>query len=134
VEDRLYTHELSDAWIAPADFSEPVDRELTKKGMRELPSIAGMEPLRRLIDKPYLPSQHELDDRTLDEHVRMHTQSEYDLSGTCAMGITEDSVVDPQLRVRSVESLRVVDASIMPLITRGNTDAPTIMIGERGAD
>ncbi|XP_064628691.1 glucose dehydrogenase [FAD, quinone]-like [Lineus longissimus] len=69
-------------------------------------------------------------------YLRQNVQSMYHLSGTCKMGAVADptTVVDPQLRVKGLRGLRVIDASVMPFVTSGNTNAPTIMIAERGAD
>ena len=69
----------------------------------------------------------------LREYVRRAVASYHHQVGTCRMGSDEDAVVDPELRVRGVEGLRVADASIMPFITTGNTHAPALMIGARAA-
>jgi len=68
------------------------------------------------------------------EHCRKSALSLLHAAGTCRMGLRADAVVDPQLRVRGVGRLRVVDASVMPTIVSGNTNAATIMIAEKGAD
>ena len=73
-------------------------------------------------------------DDDLLEHVRRHAQTLFHPVATCAMGTGEDAVVDPSLAVRGVTGLRVVDASVMPEVPRGNTNAPTIMIAEKAAD
>jgi choline dehydrogenase len=73
-------------------------------------------------------------DEDVTAFIRARVQTHYHPVGTCKMGVDELSVVDPQLRVRGVEGLRVVDASVMPTIPRGNTNAPTIAVAERAAE
>ena len=79
--------------------------------------------------------QHPGDRLTTDDDLRAHVRATAELlyhpCGTCKMGKDDLAVVDPELRVRGVEGLRVADASVMPVIVRGNTNAPTIMIAER---
>lgn len=83
---------------------------------------------------PIFPSRSDLSDSELIEFIRAKAESVYHPSGTCRMGSDEASVVDPELRVRGVEGLRVIDASVMPSLIGGNTNAPTIMIAERASD
>ncbi len=83
---------------------------------------------------PIFPARDDLDDAGLAAFIRAKAESVYHPVGTCRMGDDDAAVVDPQLRVRGVAGLRVVDASVMPTLPGGNTNAPTIMIAERAAD
>lgn len=83
---------------------------------------------------PIFPNRTDLSDAELVEFVRAKAETVYHPVGTCRMGSDAEAVVDPQLRVNGVEGLRVVDASVMPNLIGGNTNAPTIMIAERAAD
>jgi choline dehydrogenase len=83
---------------------------------------------------PILPARDGLSDAELAEFVRAKAETIYHPVGTCRMGTDEHAVVDPQLRVRGVDGLRVVDASVMPTLPGGNTNAPVIAIAERAAE
>jgi choline dehydrogenase len=84
--------------------------------------------------RPIFPARDDLDDAALAEFIRAKAETVYHPVGTCRMGRDAGAVVDPQLRVHGVAGLRVVDASVMPALPSGNTNAPTIMIAERAAD
>jgi len=83
---------------------------------------------------PIFPARDDLSDGELVEFIRAKAETVYHPVGTCRMGSDLGAVVDPELRVRGVDGLRVVDASVMPVLPGGNTNAPTIMIAERAAD
>jgi choline dehydrogenase len=105
------------------------DRRCVIAGVRKAMEIAAQEPLRKAMRKPYSVPAGDSDEEIM-EFVRRAAQSVYHPTSTCAIG----AVVDPQLRVYGCEGLRVADASVMPTVTRGNTNAATIMIGEKAAD
>lgn len=114
-------------------YAEADDLNTQIDGLRLCMEIAQIPPLSDWVAEPYL-TPTSTSDEDVAAHVRAHGQTAYHPVGTCKMGIDELAVVDPQLRVRGVEGLRVVDASIMPTIPRGNTNAPTIAVAERAAE
>jgi choline dehydrogenase len=81
-----------------------------------------------------LPGVDAVDDDDLLAHLRARSQTLYHPVGTCRMGVADDTVVTPDLRLRGVDGLRVVDASVMPALPRGHTNWPTVMVAERAAD
>ena len=103
-------------------------------GLRVTATIARSPALRDVVGDIVRPLHATtLDDETLERALDSCSHTLYHPVGTCRMGSDERSVVDPELRVRGVRGLRVADASVMPTITSGNTNAPTIMIAERGS-
>jgi len=114
-------------------FSQPEDMDLMIKGfraMRKILEAPALKPWR----KKELYTQNVESDEDLEKIIRDRADTVYHPVGTCRMGSDDSAVVDPQLRVRGVKGLRIADASIMPRIIGGNTNAPTIMIGEKCAD
>ncbi|MEV7432047.1 GMC family oxidoreductase N-terminal domain-containing protein [Nocardioides sp. NPDC092400] len=124
--------------IDPGYYDDQADLDAMTAGVRRMLETVATGPLADHVTGPGLPTMETWGEDPTDaqvvEHVRSYTQTLYHPVGTCAMGDDERSVVDPELRVRGVDGLRVADASVMPMVTRGNTNAPTIMIGERAAD
>jgi choline dehydrogenase len=123
--------------IDPRYLSDPggVDRAAMMAGLRMTAEIAESPALSGLLGKIARPvGAQELNDETLEEALNTCAHTLYHPVGTCRMGSDDASVVDPELRVRGVEGLRVADASIMPSIIRGHTHAPCVLIGEKAAD
>ncbi|CAD6560156.1 GMC family oxidoreductase [Paraburkholderia sabiae] len=111
------------------------DVENLIRGVRFSREVLKASPLANFIRQETLPGVAVGNDRrSLETYVRQHVQMAFHCAGTCAMGNTEDAVVDSRLRVRGINGLRVVDASVMPVLVRGNTTAPVAMIAERAAD
>ncbi len=120
--------------IDPGYLSEDQDLESLVAGVRLAREIASGGPLPGLLGDEYLPGDSVVSEDGIRDSVRTHAQTLYHPVGTCAMGRGGAAVVDERLRVHGVQGLRVVDASIMPTVPRGNTNAPTIAIAERAAD
>ena len=120
--------------IAPNYLSADKDRQVLLAGMRWARRIAAATPLAWMIEHEAAPGNAAMSDGALLDFAARTASTVHHPVGTCRMGSDAQSVVDAELRVRGVERLRVIDASVMPAITSGNTNAPTVMIAERAAD
>ncbi|MDN4162553.1 GMC family oxidoreductase [Nocardioides abyssi] len=119
--------------IDPQYLAESADLDLLAEGSGMVREIMGAAAFGGAIKDEIHPGRH-LQGSDLRQEILNRATSVYHGVGTCRMGVDELAVVTPDLKVRGIEGLRVADASIMPSITGGNTNAPAIMIGERGAD
>lgn len=115
-------------------FGDPADVAALRAACRRVRCIFATPPFSDHVVRELVPGAEMDSDDSWTEVFRSRGHVSKHHCGTCKMGDDERSVVDPSLRVRGVKGLRVVDASIMPTVTSGGTNAPTIMIGERAAD
>jgi len=115
-------------------FDEPGDLDTMARGIELSRQIFAQKPLRDMIRQEVLPGAGTDDVAALKEHIRRNAGHRSHPVGTCKMGRGPDAVVDAQLRVWGLAGLRVADASVMPEVPSGNTNLPSIMVGERAAD
>jgi 4-pyridoxate dehydrogenase len=117
-------------------YSAEADRKAMRAGIRLAREIFNQKTLRRFIASEIAPGPDKVSDADLDAHVRKSAATVFHPLGTCRMGAEKDetAVVDPELRVRGIAGLRVVDAAVMPDLVGGNINAPVIMIAEKAAD
>jgi len=110
------------------------DVDTLVRGVKIVRELYATQPLAGLIAHELMPGPAVQTDAQIEAWLRSILITTHHSVGTCSMGVGSHAVVDPQLRVRGIDRLRVVDASIMPTVPGGNTNAPSIMVGEKGAD
>jgi choline dehydrogenase len=115
-------------------ISEADDIDTLTAVCRRTRQIFERDALRPYVTGEFLPGEKIQSDSDWENYFRSHSWRGEHPVGTCKMGVDELAVVDPKLRVRGVQGLRVVDASVMPALITGHTNAPTVMIAERASD
>jgi len=125
---------LAPPLIDPMYFRDPADLDHLVTGVKLTREVVATSPLAPMLGAELRPGPHVKSDDELRAFVRASCNTIFHPTGTCKMGTDAMAVVDPQLRVHGIRGLRVADASIMPRITGGNTNAPTIMIAEKCAE
>jgi choline dehydrogenase len=120
--------------ILTNSLAEDEDVAALRAGIERAREIAGAGPLAEVVGRELFPGPEVDTDEATAADIRRRVELLYHPVGTCRMGTGADAVVAPDLRVHGISGLRVVDASVMPVIPSGNTNAPTIMIAEKAAD
>ncbi len=110
------------------------DRQVLRHSVKMMRNIAAQPAFDGIRGGELMPGDDVQTDDEIDAYIRQFTATVFHPIGTCRMGVDEDSVVDPQLKFRGLDNLRVIDASIFPDIVGGNTNACTMMVAEKGAD
>ena len=120
--------------IEPNYLAHDYDRKVSVDSLRIIRSLARMPSLARIIEQEVHPGSNVESDGDILESYRRFGQSGYHAVGTCAMGVGSDAVVDPDLKVKGVEGLRVMDCSVMPTMVSSNTNAPTMAMAWLAAE
>lgn len=120
--------------IDPNYLANPEDLKVLRDGLRMARDIIAQKPFDEFRGSELAPGPQATTDGELDHYIRQNVSSIYHPVGTCKMGHDDHAVVDAELRVRGIDGLRVIDASIMPNIPSGNTNFPVMMLAEKGAE
>jgi len=120
--------------IDPNYWADPYDKEMSIRGLKMAREILNQKALKPFVMEERLPGLDVNTDAQLADYACKHAKTDHHPVGTCKMGHDKMAVVSPQLKLHGLEGLRIADASVMPTITTGNTNAPTIMIAEKAAD
>jgi len=120
--------------ILPRYLSDPNDQRTVVDGLKLIRRLLATRHFERFIESEFRPGPDVQTDDELLNYARQFGSTVFHPTSTCRMGNDPMAVVDPELRVHGIEGLRVVDASIMPTVASGNTNAPTIMIAEKAVD
>ncbi len=120
--------------IDPNYLADPYDREMSIRGLKLVQKILAQDALKPFILAERLPGPGVQTEQEYFDFICQHSKTSHHCAGTCRMGNDPEAVLDTRLRFNGIEGLRVADASIMPTVNSSNTNAPTIMIGEKAAD
>ena len=131
---KLWSDPNTAPLIDPNYWSDPPDVKMSLEGLQIAREIMQQAALKPFVMAERLPGESIKTEAQLFDYGCANAKTDHHPVGTCKMGVDEMAVVDPCLRVRGIENLRVIDASVMPTICSGNTNAPTMMIAEKGAD
>jgi choline dehydrogenase len=120
-------------FVNPNYLAHPDDMRHLREGLRAAREILAARPLADIVREEILPGPEATTDAALDEHIRRTVKTDYHPVGTCRMGAEDDAgaVVTPELRVRGIDALRVIDASVMPKLVSANTNGPTMALADR---
>ncbi|UZD91254.1 GMC family oxidoreductase [Cognatishimia activa] len=120
--------------IDPNYLQDPLDREMSIRGLKLTQEILSQSPLSKYIMAERLPGPDVKSDQDYFDFISEHSKTSHHCAGTCRMGVDDNAVVDTRLRMNGIDGLRVVDNSIMPTVISSNTNAAAIMISEKAAD